>query len=249
MTTTMQGRVALVTGASSGAGRAIAASLAAAGASVVLVARRRDRLDALAADILAAGGTAHAVTADLADAAQAAAAVEAAVTRFGRLDVLVNDAGVMLNGPLEEIRLGDLERMIATNVTGLVAACHAAVPRMLAQGGGDIVNISSIAARLANASSATYSATKAAVTTFSEALRKEVTRRGVRVSVIEPGLIDTELGDHVPHAASRERFEKMRRSWTPLRPEDLASAVLWIVTQPRHVAINAVVIRPTEQEL
>jgi NADP-dependent 3-hydroxy acid dehydrogenase YdfG len=245
----MQGRVALVTGASSGAGRAIAASLAAAGASVVLVARRRDRLDALAADILAAGGTAHAVTADLADAAQAAAAVEAAVTRFGRLDVLVNDAGVMLNGPLEEIRLGDLERMIATNVTGLVAACHAAVPRMLAQGGGDIVNISSIAARLANASSATYSATKAAVTTFSEALRKEVTRRGVRVSVIEPGLIDTELGDHVPHAASRERFEKMRRSWTPLRPEDLASAVLWIVTQPRHVAINAVVIRPTEQEL
>jgi NADP-dependent 3-hydroxy acid dehydrogenase YdfG len=120
---------------------------------------------------------------------------------------------------------------------------------MLAQGGGDIVNVSSIAARLANPTSGVYSATKAAVSTFTEALRKEVTKRGVRVSVIEPGLIASELGEHIPHAGTRERFAKMTAAWTPLQPADLAAAVLYIVTQPRHVAINSIVIRPAEQDL
>jgi NADP-dependent 3-hydroxy acid dehydrogenase YdfG len=242
-------KAALVTGASSGAGEGIALGLARAGAHVALVARRMDRLEALAERIAAEGGTAFALQADLARPADAVAAVDAARARFGRLDILVNDAGVMLNSPLEESRLADLERMIAINVTGLVAACHAAVPVMLAQGGGDIVNVSSIAARLANATSGVYSATKAAVSTFTEALRKEVTRRGVRVSVIEPGLIASELGEHIPHAGTRERFAKMTASWTPLQPADLAAAVLYIVTQPRHVAVNSIVIRPAEQDL
>jgi NADP-dependent 3-hydroxy acid dehydrogenase YdfG len=245
----LAGKAALVTGASSGAGEGIALGLARAGAHVALVARRMDRLEALAERIAAEGGTAFAVQADLARPDAAVAAVDAARARFGRLDVLVNDAGVMLNSPLEESRLADLERMIAINVTGLVAACHAAVPVMLAQGGGDIVNVSSIAARLANATSGVYSATKAAVSTFTEALRKEVTKRGVRVSVIEPGLIASELGEHIPHAGTRERFAKMTAAWTPLQPADLAAAVLYIVTQPRHVAVNSIVIRPAEQDL
>lgn len=245
----LAGRVAIVTGASSGAGEGIALGLARAGARVALVARRMDRLEALAERIAAEGGTAIAIQADLAHAAEAVAAIDAARTRFGRLDILVNDAGVMLNAPLEDARLADLERMIAVNVTGLIAACHAAVPAMVAQGGGDIVNVSSIAARLAHPTSSVYSATKAAVSTFTEALRKEVTKRGVRVSVIEPGLIATELGDHIPHPATRERFAKMTAAWVPLQPADLAAAVLYIITQPRHVAVNAVVIRPADQDL
>lgn len=245
----LAGRVAVVTGASSGAGEGIALGLARAGVHVALVARRMDRLEALAERIAGEGGTAIAFRADLAHPVEAAAAVDAAHERFGRLDILVNDAGVMLNSPLEDARCADLERMIAVNVTGLVAACHAAVPRLLAQGSGDIVNVSSIAARLANPTSSVYSATKAAVSTFTEALRKEVARRGVRVSVIEPGLVATELGDHIPHAATRERFAKMTALWTPLQPADLAAAVLYIVSQPRHVAINSIVIRPAEQEL
>lgn len=245
----LAGKVALVTGASSGAGEGIALGLARAGARVALVARRMDRLEALAERIAAEGGTAVALQADLAHAAEAVAAVDAARARFGRLDILVNDAGVMLNSPLDEARLADLERMIAINLTGLVAACHAAVPAMLAQGGGDIVNVSSIAARLANPTAGVYSATKAAVSTFSEALRKEVTRRGVRVAVIEPGLIASELGEHIPHPAARERFAKMAASWTPLQPADVAAAVLYIIGQPRHVAVNSIVIRPAEQEL
>jgi NADP-dependent 3-hydroxy acid dehydrogenase YdfG len=245
----LAGRVAVVTGASSGAGEGIALALAAAGASVALVARRMDRLEALAGRIAAAGGNAFAVQADVSRTAAATAAIEAAHERFGRLDVLVNDAGVMLNAPLEEARLEDIERMLATNVTGLVAACRAAFPRMAAQSSGDIVNVSSIAARLSNPTSSVYSASKAAVNAFSEALRKEGARRGVRVAVIEPGLIDTELGLHIPHAGTKERFAKMTQAWTPLQPADLAAAVLYIVGQPRHAAVNSVVIRPADQEL
>jgi NADP-dependent 3-hydroxy acid dehydrogenase YdfG len=245
----LAGRVAVVTGASSGAGEGIALALAAAGASVALVARRMDRLEALAERIAAAGGTALALQADVSRSAAATAAIDAAHDRFGRLDVLVNDAGVMLNAPLDEARLDDVERMVATNVTGLVAACHAAFPRMAAQGGGDIVNVSSIAARLCNPTSSVYSATKAAVNAFSEALRKEGTKRGVRVAVVEPGLIDTELGLHIPHAGTKERFAKMTQAWTPLQPADLADVVLWIVTRPRHAAVNLVTIRPAEQDL
>lgn len=245
----LTGRVAIVTGASSGAGEGIARGLAREGASVVLAARRMERLEAIAREIAAAGGTAVAIRADVSKPLEAESLVAAARERFGRVDVLVNDAGVMLNGPLAEVALGDLERMIATNVTGLVAACRAAVPVMAQKGAGDIVNISSIAARVANPTSAVYSATKAAVSTFTEALRKETAKLGIRVSVIEPGLIASELGDHIPHAAARERFGKMKASWSALRPEDVAAAVAYIVSQPRSVAVNSLVIRPADQEL
>lgn len=245
----LSGRVAIVTGASSGAGVGIARELAREGASVVLAARRMERLESLAQEIAAAGGTAVAIRADVSKPLEAESLVAAARERFGRVDVLVNDAGVMLNGPLAEVSLADLERMIATNVTGLVAACRAAVPVMAAQGAGDIVNISSIAARLANPTSAVYSATKAAVSTFTEALRKETAKTGVRVSVIEPGLIASELGDHIPHPAARERFGRMKGAWTALRPADLGAAVVYIVSQPPGVAVNSLVIRPADQEI
>lgn len=245
----LQNRVAIVTGASSGAGAGIARELAREGATVVLAARRMERLEALAQEIAAAGGTALALRADVSKPLEAESLVAAARERFGRVDVLVNDAGVMLNGPLAEVALADLERMIATNVTGLVAACRAAVPVMSAQGEGDIVNVSSIAARLANPTSTVYSATKAAVNAFTEALRKETAKSGVRVSVIEPGLIDSELGDHIPHAGARERFGKMKAAWSALRPADIAAAVVYIVSQPRGVAVNSIVIRPADQEL
>jgi NADP-dependent 3-hydroxy acid dehydrogenase YdfG len=245
----LAGKRALVTGASSGAGEAIAVALARAGVRVALVARRKERLDALAARIVAEGGTAVVLPADVASTAEAVAAVEAARAAFGRLDILVNDAGVMLNSPLAEARLADVERMIATNLTGLVAACHAAFPAMVSQGGGDIVNISSIAGRLANPTSSVYAATKAAVSTFSESLRKEGARHGVRVSVIEPGLVATELGDHIPNPAAKERFDRMTTLWTPLQPQDLADAVLFVVSRPASAAINTIVIRPSQQDL
>lgn len=245
----LKDRVAIVTGASSGAGEGIARELAREGASVVLAARRMERLETLAREIAAEGGTALALRADVSNPIEAEALVAATHERFGRVDVLVNDAGVMLNGPVAEVSVADLERMIATNVTGLVAACRAAVPVMTAQGSGDIVNISSIAARLMNPTSAVYSATKAAVNAFSEALRKETAKAGLRVSVIEPGLIATELGDHIPHAGARERFGKMKATWSALRPADIAAAVVYIVSQPRGVAVNSIVIRPSDQEL
>jgi NADP-dependent 3-hydroxy acid dehydrogenase YdfG len=245
----LAGKVAIVTGASSGAGEGIALALARAGMHVALVARRRERLEALAGRIAADGGTAFVVPADVSRTGEAVGAVEAARAQFGRIDVLINDAGVMLNSPLAEARLEDVERMIATNVTGLVAACHAAFPVMARQGGGDIVNVSSIAARLANPTSSVYAATKAAVSTFTESLRKEGTKHGVRVSVIEPGLIATELGDHIPHPVAKERFDRMTTVWTPLQPEDLADAVLYIVTRPPHAAVNSIVIRPSQQDI
>jgi NADP-dependent 3-hydroxy acid dehydrogenase YdfG len=244
----LTGKVAIVTGASSGAGEGIALGLARAGVRVALVARRLERLGALAERIAAEGGTAVAFQADLARTADAVAAVNAACAHFGRLDILVNDAGVMLNAPLAEAHLSDLERMIATNFTGLVAACHAAFPVMVAQGGGDIVNVSSIAARLASPTASVYSASKAAVSTFTEALRKEGTKHAVRVAVIEPGLIATELGDHIPHALAKDRFDRMTALWTPLQPADLADAVLYIVSRPSHAAINTILIRPSQQD-
>lgn len=246
--------VALVTGASSGIGEATALALAAAGASVALAARRADRLEALAERIRDGGGTALPIEVDVTDRAAAEAAVARTVEKLGGLDILINNAGVMLLGPALDAPVEEWERMVNLNVLGLLYCAKAAIPHLLEaaehgpRGVADLVNISSVAGRTARQGSAVYNATKHAVGAFSEALRQEVTTRHVRVSLVEPGAVITELPDHNrPEILTtlRERFERMER----LQADDIADAIRYILTRPRHVAINEVLIRPTEQQL
>jgi NADP-dependent 3-hydroxy acid dehydrogenase YdfG len=248
----LNGTVALVTGASSGIGEATALALAEQGAAVAMAARRKDRIDALAAQITDAGGTAVAIEADVSSQEQAQALVDRAVGDLGRLDTLINNAGVMLLGPAVGAPLEEWERMISVNVHGLLYCAHAALPHLLkaAQDSprqvADMVNISSVAGRVARSGSGVYNATKWGVGAFSESLRQEVTRRHVRVSLVEPGAVATELVSHnrpeIREAmAAGDDFEKMV-------PEDIADAIAFVVTRPWRVAVNEVLIRPTEQE-
>jgi NADP-dependent 3-hydroxy acid dehydrogenase YdfG len=252
MTRRLDGTTALVTGASSGIGEATALALAEQGASVALAARRKDRLEQLAERIRATGGTALVLEVDVTSQQQAAEAVEQTVAALGRLDTLVNNAGVMLLGPAEHAPLEEWQRMVDLNVTGLLYCAHAALPHLLAaaQDGprqvADMVNVSSVAGRHARAGSAVYNATKFGVGAFSEALRQEVNARHVRVSLIEPGAVETELvGHNRPEVQEtvKGRFAGVER----LKSEDIADAIAYVVTRPRHVAINEVLVRPTEQ--
>ena len=252
-TPVLAGTTALVTGASSGIGEATAVALAAQGASVALVARRRDRLQELASRIEQGGGTALVLEADVTDQAQAQDAVAQTVERLGRLDVLVNNAGVMLLGPAEHAPVEEWQRMVELNVLGLMYCAHAALPHLLAaaQDGArqvaDMVNVSSVAGRVARAGSGVYNATKFGVGAFSESLRQELTKRHVRVSLVEPGAVETELAGHNrPEVLEglRTRFAGMER----LQSDDIADAITYVVTRPRHVAINELLVRPTEQE-
>ena len=236
-----------ITGASSGIGEATALTLARAGASVALGARRKDRIDALAARIEDGGGTAVAFEVDVTDESAARGFVEAAHERLGRLDTLVNNAGVMLLGPVEQSSSDDWRTMLNVNVLGLLYCTSAALPFMRAQEGGDIVNISSVAGRFARAGNAVYAATKFAVGAFSEGLRNEVTEGGIRVTLIEPGFVDTELQSHNTGAVL-ETLESMREQLGEvLRAQDVANGILYAVSQPPHVSINEVLIRPTRQ--
>lgn len=254
MTESLHGTVALVTGASSGIGEATARRLAAQGATVVLAARRIDRLRALVGEIEGAGGRASALSCDVADPEQAAGAVEQAVAAHGRLDTLVNNAGVMLLGPIVGADPRDWERMIGVNVTGLIACAHAALPHLLAAAEdsprrvADMVNISSTAGRFPRVGAGVYNLTKHGIGAFSESLRQEVTARHVRVSLVEPGAVDTELPDHLSaeaQASFRERFGHVER----LVADDIADAISYVVTRPRRMAVNEILIRPTEQEV
>jgi len=251
MANALEGTVALVTGASSGIGDATARSLAACGAAVALVARRRGRLDALAAEIESGGGRALAIAGDVTDQAQAIDAVERTVAELGRLDIVVNNAGVMLLGPIEGAPTEEWERMVALNVNGLLYVSHAALPHLGRAAGGDprgvadVVNVSSVAGRRANAGSGVYNATKFAVNAFTESMRQEFTERHIRISVVEPGAVETELTDHLrPEIRERLRgsFEFER-----LAAADVADAIAYVVTRARHIAINELLIRPTEQ--
>jgi len=252
MTERLDGTVALVTGASSGIGAAAAASLAAQGAAVALAARRKDRLDALAADIRANGGRAVVIEADVTDEHQATNTVKQTVAELGRLDTLVNNAGVMLLGPALDAPLTEWQRMVELNVLGLVYCAHAALPHLLSAAKdsprrvADMVNISSVAGRVARSGSAVYNLTKHGVGAFSEGLRQEVTERHVRISLVEPGATSTELASHNrPEVleAMRPRFAGVER----LEADDIADAITYIVTRPRRVAVNEILIRPTEQ--
>jgi clavulanate-9-aldehyde reducatase len=244
----LSGKAVAITGASSGIGEATALALARAGASVALGARRGDRIDALAQRIeQEAGATAVALEVDVADEAQARAFVAGATERLGRLDVLINNAGVMLLGPVESGDPDDWRRMVDVNLLGLLYCTHAALPIMREQGSGDIVNISSIAGRFARAGSAVYNLTKFGVNAFTEGLRQEVTEEGIRVMVVEPGFVATELQSH-NKGAVLETIEGMREHiGDVLAPEDIANGIVYAVSQPPHVSVNEVLIRPTRQ--
>jgi NADP-dependent 3-hydroxy acid dehydrogenase YdfG len=251
MSEQLNGTVALVTGASSGIGQATAKKLADAGASVAIVARRAERLETLAADLHAKGSTVAVIPADLTDPKDAASAVERTVSELGRLDTVVNAAGLMLNGPTDELTVDDWDRMIDINLRALLHVTKTALPHLLAAAQqdprhvADLVNISSVAGRFAAATTAGYNATKFGVTAASEALRQEYAKQRLRVSVIEPGRVDTELFDH--REGSAEGFTAMFGQMEPLQASDIADAVTYIVTSPRRTAINEIVIRPTEQ--
>ncbi|MBD1870373.1 SDR family NAD(P)-dependent oxidoreductase [Cyanobacteria bacterium FACHB-471] len=248
MSDKLAGKVAIVTGASSGIGEATALALADVGATVAIAARRSDRLEALAKRILDQGGEVLSITADVSDEAQVKAMVQKTHAEYGRVDILVNNAGVMLLGMIDGANTEDWRRMININVLGLMYATHAVLPIMKAQGAGHIVNISSVAGRFANAGTGVYNATKWAVGAFSESLRKEVYQNNIRVTIIEPGLVATELPQHITDPSAKERARQFYGSVKALESEDIAVAIAYAVTQPSHVNVNEILIRPTEQE-
>ncbi|MFE0419082.1 SDR family NAD(P)-dependent oxidoreductase [Streptomyces tendae] len=244
--------MALVTGASSGIGRATALRLAEEGATVALVARRKDRVEELASLVAEQGGKALVISADVTDAEAAAAAVREVVDGLGRLDILVNAAGVMLNGDSLRARIEEWDQMVDVNVKGVMYVVKAALPHLLEAAKSadrevaDVINISSVAGRAAAPTVAIYNATKFGVTAATEAWRQEYAAHNLRFSVIEPGAVDTELFGHQQgHAqeAENQRFDGVEK----LHPEDIADAVAYIATSPRRRAINEIVIRPTDQ--
>jgi NADP-dependent 3-hydroxy acid dehydrogenase YdfG len=245
--------VALVTGASSGIGAATASELAAEGAAVSLVARRRDRLEGVAKGIRDSGGAVNVVEADITSRAQAEAAVASTVDTLGRLDIVINNAGLMLLGPIGRAPVDEWDQMIEINVRGLLYVSHAALPHLFSamdegpRRVADLVNISSVAGRVARAGSGVYNATKWGVNAFSESLRQEVTGRHVRVGLIEPGAVETELASHNrPEVQAGIQASFGGLTW--LKAEDISRAIVYMVSQPRDVAVNEILIRPTEQE-
>jgi NADP-dependent 3-hydroxy acid dehydrogenase YdfG len=249
----LDGTVALITGASSGIGAATASALAAQGATVVLAARRTSRIQEVTAKIRADGGTALALGADITRAEDAREIVSTTVAEFGRLDTLVNNAGTMLLGPALDAPLEEWERMVQVNLLGLMYCTHAALPHLLTAAAdsrrqvADLVNISSVAGRFPRNGSSGYNATKFGVTGFSEAIRQEVTRRHVRVSVLEPGAVDTELVSH-NRQEIQERHAQRFGDTKKMEATDIADTIAFVVTRPWYMSVNEVVLRPTEQE-
>ncbi|MBE1576384.1 SDR family oxidoreductase [Amycolatopsis roodepoortensis] len=251
MTNSHANRVAVVTGASSGIGEAAARRLAASGASVALIARRADRLETLAKEIEAGGGTALVLAVDVADAAAMRAAAAEVEAKLGRADLLFNNAGVMLAAPIDELATEDWQRMIDVNLTGLMNAIGAFVPHLVAsaaeKGVADLVNTSSIGAQAVFPSFAVYVASKAYVTHLSKNLRADLGPKGVRVAAIEPGLVETELQGHVTDAGALQWLDGVRESLTWLKPEDIAETVAFLTSLPARVNLQQVTVMPTAQ--
>lgn len=252
MTGALSGTTALVTGASSGIGAATARALAANGAGVALLARRADRLADLRAEIESGGGTALVAAADVSDADEVAAAVQRAVGELGRLDVVVNNAGLMRSGPAAEASLRDWDDMVAVNVQGVLYVTRAVLPHLIDAAAGpprgvaDLVMIGSTGGWVARPNTAVYSLTKFGVNAFSEGIRQEVLGQRVRVGVVSPGTVDTEIFSHLA-APSREAIERQTAGMVKLRPDDIADAVLYMVTRDRRVAVNHMLVRAAEQ--
>ncbi len=252
MAKTLKGTVALITGASSGIGEAAALQLAQAGAAVAVVARRKERLDKLAAKIEASGGKALVIQADIMKKSKAYACVQETVDKFGRLDTLVNNAGVMLLDKIDGADTREWENMIDLNLKALLYVTREAIPHLLSAAEtsprkvADLVNISSVAGRRARAGAGVYNATKFGVVALTEALRQELTGKHVRVSAVEPGVVATELQDHMKPEVRAENMKNFV-GITPLESEDIADIITFIVTRPWRSAINEVLVRPTEQ--
>ena len=244
----LDGKVAVVTGASSGIGAAVAEALAGAGASVLAAARREERLKELVDRVEAGGGTARYRITDVSRKEEMDALARDALDAWGRVDVLVNNAGVMPLSPVAALRVEDWERMVDVNVKGVLYGIAAVLPAMLEQEGGHIVNVGSVAGRRPFPGGTVYAATKFAVRALSAGIQLELSaERGIRITDIQPGVVATELMDHIPSEEIRDRFEGTWSTRRTLGPDDVARAVLFAVTAPEHVNVNEILIRPTDQ--
>lgn len=241
-------KVAIITGASSGIGAATAIALAEEGAQVAIAARRIERLNEVAQKIEAVGGKALPIVTDVSDETQVNSLVQKVNTTLGRIDILVNNAGIGGLGTIEDSDPAEWRRQFDLNVLGLLYATHAVLPIFKAQGVGHVVNLSSVAGRITRAGMGVYSATKWGVNAISEALRQEVHKDNIRVTIIEPGMVATEFIDNITDPAAKQALEARFKSVTPLQPEDIARAIAYAVTQPLHVNVNEILIRPTQQE-
>ena len=243
----LEGKVAVVTGASSGIGEATAEALAAEGASVVIAARREERLADLSRRIEERGGKVLAVACDVADEGQAHGLIQKAQEEFGRVDVLVNNAGVMLLSTVGKGLSDQWRQMFDVNVLGLLYTTDAAIESMKRQGSGHLVNISSVAGRkVTRDSSGVYAGSKFAVGAISEGLRQELLQNNIRVTIVEPGAVATELADHITDEDARESLGGLL-NLEILQAEAIANAIVYAVTQPERVSINEILIRPTQQ--
>ena len=243
----IDGHAAIVTGASSGIGEATARVLAAAGANVVLAARRKERLDALQAEIEADGGTARVVETDVTDKNQVQALADATLDAFGRIDILVNNAGIMPLSYIKNLHEDQWEQMVDVNVKGVLYGVGAVLPTMLEQGSGFVVNVSSVAGRRVFPGGAVYCGTKFFVRALSQGMRQELTpEHNIRVTSIEPGAVATELTHTI---TDEELMSDMEGAFdiTPLASEDIADAILYAVQSPEHVDIEELLIMPSEQ--
>ncbi len=250
LTENLSGKTALITGASSGIGAETAKALGDAGANVCLAARREDRLNEVADEIEAGAGTAHVVPTDVTDETAVRELVDETVEEFGSLDILINNAGVMLLEKVEDADTANFRTMVEVNLMAVMNATHAALPIMQEQGEGHIVNISSVAGRKTWTGASAYNATKFGVNAFSEALREEVSgRHDIRITLIEPGYVETELADHIPDDNIREYSKQEMAEMEVLSPEDISRSILFALSQPPHVDVNEMLIRPTDQKL
>ncbi|HMP50569.1 MAG TPA: SDR family NAD(P)-dependent oxidoreductase [Candidatus Melainabacteria bacterium] len=245
----LKDRVAIVTGASSGIGEATALKLAGVGMRTALLARREDRIAELANTITEQGGEAISIKTDMGSEAEIKEAVDKVLSKWGQVDVLVNNAGVMYLGPICGASTAEWKNMVEVNLLGLMYATHEVLPSMIEKKNGHIINVSSVSGRVTSNRSAVYSATKFAVGAFSEGLRQEVYKSNIRVTIIEPGAVLTELSDHVTHTESREKLKSWVAGMEALTSEDIANSILYAVSQPTYVSINEMLIRPTEQSI
>lgn len=245
---TISGKVIVITGASSGLGEAAARHLAALGAVVVLGARREKRIRALADELNGAGGSALALATDVTDPAQVRRLVDTAVEQFGRVDVVINNAGVMPQSPLERLRIDEWDRTIDVNVKGVLYGIAAALPHMKRQASGHVINVSSVAGHLVRPGGAVYSASKHAVRVISEGLRQEVKPYGLRTTIISPGAVESELPDS---STEPDVVEAMRKFYAEnaISADSFARAVAFAIEQPEDVDVNEILYRPTRQKL
>ena len=241
----LKGKVALITGASSGIGEATALALAAEGATLAVAARRADKLASLVQRIQAAGVKALALPCDMTVKAEAIKAVDDAVANLGRVDILVNSAGVMQTGGIENCDIDEYRRVFEINLFATLYACKAAIPHMLARGGGDVVNISSLAARKGNAQTSAYSASKHALNSMTDLMRQEIGDRNIRVCILMPGATSTEVGDHVTDPTWRAAIQARISRKGAVLPSEVADTIVFILSLPRHVNISEICVRPT----